>query len=92
MNDIMILLKRDIKNSFHKRLVIMLLFLILFQFWFILGSDSIEQVRKTGIMNYMAVVFSINFLGTIVASILNYDGISSERESKFLDLILTVFY
>jgi len=37
----------------------------------------------------MAVVFSFNFFGTIAASTLNFDGLSVERESKLLDLILT---
>jgi ABC-type transport system involved in multi-copper enzyme maturation permease subunit len=40
-------------------------------------------------MFYMAVLYSFNFFGSIVALALNFDGISSERESKFLDLVLT---
>lgn len=67
----------------------MLAAMILFQFWFILGSDSAEQVKATGMMHYMAVVFSFNFFGSIVALTLNHDGLSRERKSKFLDLILT---
>jgi len=89
MKDIFVLIKRDLINSFKKRHIIILLFLILFQLWFILGSDSLRQVRTTGVMHYMAVVFSFNFFGTIVASTLNYYGLSIERESKLLDLILT---
>ncbi|MEX1378309.1 MAG: ABC transporter permease subunit [Eubacteriales bacterium] len=89
MRDIFILLQRDLKGSVKMRQLIMLVFLLLFQFWFILGSDSVGQVRSTGTMHFMAVVFSFNFFGSIVALAFNYDGISSERESKFLDLILT---
>ena len=89
MRDVLILLKRDLKNSFNKRFFIMLVFLLLFQLWFILGSDSVSQVRTTGVMQYMSVVFSLNFFGSIVALAMNHDGISIERESKFLDLILT---
>lgn len=89
MRDIYVLLKRDLKNSFNKRLFIMLVSMLLFQFWFIIGSDSVDQIKTTGIMHYMAVVFSFNFFGSIVALTLNHDGISIERESKFLDLILT---
>lgn len=89
MSDILVLLKRDINKSVNKRLFIMLVFVLLFQIWFMIGSVSVDQVRTTGIMNYMAVVFSFNFFGSIVALALNYDGISNERESKFLDLIIT---
>lgn len=89
MNDVLVLLKRDVKNSFNKRLFILLAFTVLFQCWFILGSDSVGQVRDSGMMHYMAVVFSFNFFGSIIALALNYDGISGERESKFMDLILT---
>lgn len=89
MRDVIVLLKRDLKNSINKRLFIMLVFLLLFQIWFILGSNSVGQVKTTGVMHYMAVVFSFNFFGSIAALALNYDGISIERESKFLDLILT---
>jgi len=89
LRDVLVLLRRDLKNSINKRLFIMLLFLLLFQFWFVLGSDSVGQVKETGVMHYMAVVFSFNFFGSIVALTLNHDGLSIERESKFLDLILT---
>jgi len=89
MSEVLILLKRDLKNSMNKRFYIMLVFLLLFQVWFILGSDSAGQVRSTGVMHYMAVVFSFNFFGSIVALALNHDGISVERETKILDLILT---
>jgi ABC-type transport system involved in multi-copper enzyme maturation permease subunit len=89
LRDILVLLKRDVKNSFNLRFFTMLVFMLLFQFWFILGSASVKQVRTTGIMQYMAVVFSFNFFGSITALALNYDGISGERESKVLDLILT---
>jgi len=83
------LLKRDIKNSFGKKVFILLFFLVLFQFWFVFTSGSVDQVRETGEMFYMAVVFSFNFFGSIVALALHYNGISGEREAKFLDLILT---
>ncbi|WKY43215.1 ABC transporter permease subunit [Eubacteriaceae bacterium ES2] len=89
MRDVFVLLKRDLKNSINKRLLIMFVLLVLFQFWFILASDSTYQVKTSGVMHYMAVVFSFNFFGSIVALALNYDGISRERESKLLDLILT---
>ena len=89
MNNFVVLLKRDIKNGFGKRFFILLAFLILFQLWFVLTSDAVDQVKDTGEMFYMAVVISFNFFGSIIALSLNYDGISCERESKFLDLVLT---
>ena len=57
--------------------------------WFIFTSDIVQQVEKTGEMGYMAVVFAFNFFGSIAALAMNYDGMSQDRESKFLDLILT---
>lgn len=89
MKVILVLLRRDLKNSFNKKFFILIGFLLLFQFWFVLTSDSVGQVKETGEMFYMAVVFSFNFFGSIVALALNYNGISNEREAKFLDLILT---
>ncbi len=84
-----VLLKRDIRNSLNKKFFILLFFMIFFQFWFVLTSDSVRQVKETGEMFYMAAVFSFNFFGSIVALALGYNGISNEREAKFLDLILT---
>jgi len=89
MKAVSVLLKRDLKNSFNKKFFILLFFMVLFQFWFVFTSDSVGQVKETGEMFYMAVVFSFNFFGSIVALALNYNGISNEREAKFLDLILT---
>lgn len=84
-----VLLKRDLKNSFNRKLFLLLFFLVFFQCWFIFTSGSVDEVRETGEMFYMAVVFSFNFFGSIVALALHYNGISNEREAKFLDLILT---
>ena len=89
MKALQVLLKRDIRNSFSKRFFILLFFSVLFQFWFVLTSNSINEVKQTGEMFYMAAVFSFNFFGSIVALALGYDGIANEREAKFLDLILT---
>ncbi len=89
MNKLLVLLKRDLKNSFNKKFFILLSFMVLFQLWFVFGSNSIGQVKETGEMPYMAVVFSFNFFGSIVALALNFNGISNEREAKFLDLMLT---
>jgi hypothetical protein len=86
---LIILLKRDFRNSFNKRFFILLIFMLLLQAWFILGSGSVEQVLKTGQMNFMAMVFSFNLFGSIIALAFNYDSISVERESKVLDLVLT---
>lgn len=89
MRDVLVLAGKDLKNSFQKKFFALLAFLLLFQFWFVATSGSVEEVRKSGEMFYMAVVFSFNFFGSIVALALNYDGISAERESKFMDLVLT---
>jgi ABC-type transport system involved in multi-copper enzyme maturation permease subunit len=89
MRNIGILVKRDLKNSLNRRFFFLLGFLLLFQLWFIATSGSVKEVLKTGTMHYMAVVFSFNFFGSIMALALNYDGVSAERESKFLDLVLT---
>ncbi len=89
MKDVFILIGKALKNSFQKKFFLLLAFLLLFQFWFVATSGSVEEVRKSGEMFYMAVVFSFNFFGSIVALALNYDGISAERESKFMDLVLT---
>ena len=84
-----VLLRRDIKNSLNRKVFILVFFMALFQFWFVFTSNSVNQVKETGEMFFMAVVFSFNFFGSIVALALNYNGISNEREAKFLDLILT---
>ena len=89
MKDVFTLVKKDLKNSFGKKFYLLLGFLLLFQFWFIATSGSVEQVRESGEMFFMAVVFSFNFFGSVVALALNYDGISADRESKFMDLVLT---
>ena len=83
------LIARDIKNSLGKRFFILLFFLVFFQTWFVLTSDAVKQAAEAGQVFYMAAVFSFNFFGSIAALTLNYDGISCERESKMLDLILT---
>lgn len=88
MKDILTLVGKDLKNSFHKKFFLLLIFLLLFQLWFIAGSGSVEQVRKSGELSYMAAVFSFNFFGSIVALALNYNGVSAERESKIMDMIL----
>jgi len=89
MRNILLLVKRDLRNCLNRRFILLLAFLLLFQFWFVATSGSVEEVLKTGTMHYMAVVFSFNFFGSVVALALNYDGVSAERESKFLDLVLT---
>ncbi len=89
MSSVSVLLKRDVKNSFHKRFFLMLGILLLFQVWFVLTSSAADGVRDSGGMFYMAVVFSLNFLGSIVALAMNSNGLSAERESKMLDLVLT---
>jgi len=89
LNSVLILLKRDVKNSINKRFYFLLALMLVFQLWFVLSSGSVDQVKESGQMVYMAAVFSFNFLGSIVALALNYNGMSKERESKFLDLVLT---
>ena len=89
MRNIAVLVKRDLRNCLNRRFFLLLGFLLLFQIWFIATSGSVKEVVKSGTMHYMAIVFSFNFFGSIMALALNYDGVSSERESKFLDLILT---
>lgn len=89
MKEIIILLKRDLKNSLNKRMVLLLGFMVFLQVWFIFGSGSASEVIKTGQMHFMAIVFSFNIFGSIIALALSYDNISAEREDKVLDLILT---
>lgn len=89
MKDAFVLVGKDLKNSFGKKFFLLLSFLLLFQFWFVATSGSVEEVQKSGEMFYMAVVFSFNFFGSVVALTLSYDGISADRELKLMDLILT---
>lgn len=89
MGKVLVLLKRDMKNSLNIRWLFLLVFMLLLQLWFVAGSDSINQVKDSGQMGFMAVVFSFNLFGSIIALALNYDSISIEREGKVMDLILT---
>jgi ABC-type transport system involved in multi-copper enzyme maturation permease subunit len=89
MNSVMILLKRDLKNSINRRVILLLGFMVLLQTWFIFSSGSIESVKQSGQMHFMAIVFSFNLFGPIVALALSYDSISTDRENKVMDLILT---
>ena len=89
MKSVLILLKRDLKNSINKRVILLLGFMVLLQAWFIIGSGSVKEIKQTGLMNFMAIVFSFNLFGSIIALALSYDSISTERESKVMDLILT---
>ncbi len=89
MNSIMVLLKRDFKNSINMRMFFLLGFMVLLQAWFIFGSGSVESVLQSGQMHFMAIVFSFNLFGSIIALAFNYDSISMERENKIMDLILT---
>ncbi len=89
MNGLMVLLKRDLKNSINKRMILLLGFMVILQSWFIFGSGSIKDVMQSGQMNFIAVVFSFNIFGPIVALALSYDSISTDRENKVMDLILT---
>lgn len=89
MKSVMVLLKRDLKNSINKRVILLLGFMVLLQTWFIFGSGSVEEIKQSGQMHFMAIVFSFNLFGSIIALALSYDSISIERESKVMDLILT---
>ena len=89
MDRFFVLLKRDISNCVNKRMFIILGFLVIFQLWLIIGSGSASQIEEGGEMNYMAIVFSFNFLGSLAALALTFDSISKERQSKVMDMILT---
>ena len=89
MKSVLMLLKRDFKNSVNKRMLILLGFMILLQVWFIFGSGSVNNVIESKQMHFMAIVFSFNLFGSITALALSFDSISLERESKVMDLILT---
>lgn len=89
MRSVMILLKRDLKNSLNKRVILLLGFMVFLQTWFIFGSGSVENIKQSGQMHFMAIVFSFNLFGSIIALALSYDSISIERENKVMDLILT---
>jgi ABC-type transport system involved in multi-copper enzyme maturation permease subunit len=89
MESVRLLLKRDFRNSISLKVFLLLIFMLLLQIWFILGSGSLKKVTQSGQMSFMAIVFSFNLFGSITALALSYDSISAERESKALDLILT---
>ncbi|MDF2672213.1 MAG: hypothetical protein K0R09_478 [Clostridiales bacterium] len=89
MKSVLILLKRDFKNSINKRVFLLLGFMVLLQAWFILGSGSVNNVVQSRQMTFMEIVFSFNLFGSIVALALSFDSISLERENKVMDLILT---
>ena len=48
MKDVFTLVGKDLKNSFRKKFFLLLAFLLLFQFWFVATSGSVEEVRKSG--------------------------------------------
>lgn len=89
MNSVWLLLKRDFRNSIRLKTFLLLIFMVLLQGWFILGSGSVKKVVESGQLSFMAIVFSFNLFGSITALALSYDSISAERESKAMDLILT---
>jgi ABC-type transport system involved in multi-copper enzyme maturation permease subunit len=89
MDRFLVLVRRDFRAATNKRLFFLLAFMALFQLWFIVGSGSVEKVLEAGRMEFMAVVFSFNILGSLAALVLSFDGISRERQNKTMDLILT---
>jgi ABC-type transport system involved in multi-copper enzyme maturation permease subunit len=89
MNGMLLLLKRDVRNAMGRRMFLLLAFMVLFQTWFIAGSGSVKKVLETGSMDYMAIVFSFNFFGSLTALALTFDSISRERRNKVLDMLLT---
>jgi ABC-type transport system involved in multi-copper enzyme maturation permease subunit len=89
MRGFTLLFRRDFTNSIHRRLFLLLGFMVLFQAWFIAGSGSVEKVMETGRMNYMGIVFSFNILGSLAALAITFDSVSGERRSKVMDLLLT---
>lgn len=89
MDKFLLLFKRDFFNCINKRLFLLLGFMVLFQTWFIVGSGSVAKVIESGQLNYMAIVFSFNFFGPLVALALTFDSISSERQNKVMDMLLT---
>jgi hypothetical protein len=89
MSNILTLLQRDMKKNIGKRFILMTLFMVLFQCWFIFGSGTFSELRETGTVELMGIVFSFFIFGSIAATTMNYDTVSRERENKVMDYILT---
>jgi ABC-type transport system involved in multi-copper enzyme maturation permease subunit len=89
MKGFFLLLKRNLKRILGKRFFILLLFMVLFQSWFILGSGYKDKAGQTLEFSYMGFGFAFLILGSLAALSLNFDGISRERQNKVMDLLLT---
>jgi hypothetical protein len=46
MKDVFTLVGKDLKNSFRKKFFLLLAFLLLFQFWFVATSGSVEKCER----------------------------------------------
>lgn len=89
MKEELLLFERDLKRILNKRFFLVLLFMVLFQSWFILGSGYKDKAGQNFEFSYMGFTFAFLILGSLAALSLNFDAISKERQNKVMDLLLT---
>ncbi len=89
MKETFLLFKRDLKRILNKRFLFVLLFMVLFQSWFIRGSGYKDKAGQNFEFSYMGFTFAFLILGSLAALSLNFDAISKERQNKVMDLLLT---
>lgn len=89
MKELLLLFRRDLKRILSKRFLFVLLFMVLFQSWFILGSGYKDKAGPNFGFSYMGFTFSFLILGSLAALSLNFDAVSKERQNKVMDLLLT---
>lgn len=89
MKKMFLLFRRDLKRILNKRFMLILLFMALFQSWFILGSGYKDKAGQNFDFSYMGFTFSFLILGSLAALSLNFDAVSKERQNKVMDLLLT---
>lgn len=89
MKETFLLFRRDLKQILNKRFLLVLLFMVLFQSWFIIGSGYKDKAGQNFEFSYMGFTFAFLILGSLASLSLNFDAISKERQNKVMDLLLT---
>jgi ABC-type Na+ efflux pump permease subunit len=85
MNQLLTLLERDVRNAPWRRLALGVLLIAVFQALTALGSGAHSKHR----IEWPALFFFLWLFGFLAAIGLSFDRVSSERESRALDLLLT---
>lgn len=85
MNQLLALLDREVRNAPWRRLALCLLLIALFQMATALASDAHVKHR----IEWPALFFFLWLFGFLAAIGLTFDRVSSERESRALDFLLT---